>query len=101
MQKLWHRIRKLADLPNGRINDLRQTFASSGVTLDQELLIIGKLLGHNQPQTTARYAHLAATPELEVADKILENLSIFLERKEATCDVCKFCAMTKGSLGAR
>jgi integrase len=84
MQKPWRRIRKLADLPDVRIHDLRHTFASSGVALGQGLPIIGKLLGHSQPQTTARYAHLAATSALEVADKISENLADFMQRKEAS-----------------
>ncbi len=84
MQKPWRRIRKLADLPDVRIHDLRHTFASSGVALGQGLPIIGKLLGHTQPQTTARYAHLAATPALEVADKISESLADFIEWKEAS-----------------
>ncbi len=84
MQKPWRRIRKLADLPDVRIHDLRHTFASSGVALGQGLPIIGRLLGHTQPQTTARYAHLAATPALEVADKISQNLAEFIEWKEAS-----------------
>jgi integrase len=84
MQKPWRRIRKLAELPDVRIHDLRHTFASSGVALGQGLPIIGKLLGHSQPQTTARYAHLAASPALEVADKISESLSDLIEWKEAS-----------------
>jgi integrase len=84
MQKPWRRIRKLAELPDVRIHDLRHTFASSGVALGQGLPIIGKLLGHSQPQTTARYAHLAASPALEVADKISENLADLIEWKEAS-----------------
>ncbi len=84
MQKPWRRIRKLAELPDVRIHDLRHTFASRGVALGQGLPIIGKLLGHSQPQTTARYAHLAASPALEVADKISENLAAFIEWKEAS-----------------
>ncbi len=84
MQKPWRRIRKLAELPNVRIHDLRHTFASSGVALGQGLPIIGKLLGHSQPQTTARYAHLAASPALEVADKISESLADLIEWKEAS-----------------
>jgi integrase len=83
MQKPRRRIRKLAELPDVRIHDLRHTFASSGVALGQGLPIIGKLLGHSQPQTTARYAHLAASPALEVADKISENLATFIAWKEA------------------
>lgn len=78
MQKPWRRIRKLAELPNVRIHDLRHTFASSGVALGQGLPIIGCLLGHTQPQTTARYAHLAAAPALEVADKISMELESHL-----------------------
>jgi integrase len=84
MQKPWRRIRRLAELPDVRIHDLRHTFASSGVALGQGLPIIGKLLGHSQPQTTARYAHLAASPALEVADKISENLAELIEWKEAS-----------------
>jgi integrase len=84
MQKPWRRIRKLAELPDVRIHDLRHTFASSGVALGQGLPIIGKLLGHSQPQTTARYAHLAASPALEVADKISESLADLIEWKEAS-----------------
>jgi integrase len=84
MQKPWRRIRRLAELPDVRIHDLRHTFASSGVALGQGLPIIGKLLGHSQPQTTARYVHLAASPALEVADKISENLADLIEWKEAS-----------------
>jgi integrase len=84
MQKPWRRIRKFADLMDVRIHDLRHTFASSGVALGQGLPIIGRLLGHTQPQTTARYAHLAATPALEVADKISENLAHLIEWKQAS-----------------
>jgi hypothetical protein len=42
------------------------------------------LLGHNQPQNTARYAHLAAAPALEVADKISEKLAHNLDDDLAT-----------------
>jgi integrase len=83
MQKSWRSIRKLAELPDVRIHDLRHTFASNGVELGQGLPIIGKLLGHTQPQTTVRYAHLVAAPVLEVADKISENPATFIEWKNA------------------
>lgn len=75
MQKPWRRIRKDADLEGVRIHDFRHTFASHGVAMGQGLPIIGKLLGHSQPQTTARYAHLDADPAIEVADRISERLS--------------------------
>jgi hypothetical protein len=34
------------------------------------LRIIGKLLGHSQPQTTARYAHLDADPLRKASNSI-------------------------------
>ena len=42
-----------------RIHDLRHSFASRALALGESLTMIGKLLGHTQVQTTARYAHLA------------------------------------------
>ena len=84
MQKPWGRTRKLAGLPDVRIHDLRHKFASSGIALGQGLPIIGRLLGHTQSQTTARYAHLAATPDLEVADKVSENLAESIEWRKAS-----------------
>ena len=75
MQKPWRRIRKAADSGDVRIHDLRHTFASHGAAMGQGLPIIGKLLGHSQHQSTARYAHLAADPAIEVADKISERLA--------------------------
>jgi site-specific recombinase XerD len=36
--------------------------------------MIGKLLGHTQVQTTARYAHLAAEPVKLAADAVAQNL---------------------------
>ena len=48
-----------AVLTSLRPHDLRHSFASRALALGESLPMIGKLLGHTQVQTTARYAHLA------------------------------------------
>ncbi|MCY4394857.1 MAG: tyrosine-type recombinase/integrase [Rhodospirillaceae bacterium] len=55
----WDRVRAEADLSDVRIHDLRHSFASRALALGESLSMIGKLLGHNKIDTTARYAHLA------------------------------------------
>ena len=54
----WKIIRGRAGLEDVRLHDLRHSFASRALALGENLPMIGKLLGHNQIQTTARYAHL-------------------------------------------
>lgn len=70
LQPFWQRVRARAGLKDARIHDLRHTFASIAVSNGQSLPIIGKLLGHTQVQTTARYAHLANAPLLSAANDV-------------------------------
>jgi integrase len=70
LERPWRRIRDRVRLQDVRIHDLRHSFASSGVGLKESLPIIGKLLGHSQVQTTARYAHLADEPVRVAVDRI-------------------------------
>ena len=67
------------ELPTGlvdlRIHDLRHSFASGAVALGVSLPMIGKLLGHTQVQTTARYAHLAADPVKAAAERVSSNIA--------------------------
>jgi integrase len=62
IQKPWRAIRAMAGLDNVRIHDLRHTFASFAVDSGASLPMIGRQLGHSQPTTTQRYAHLADDP---------------------------------------
>jgi integrase len=62
LQKPWRAIRARADLSDVRIHDLRHSFASVAAAGGLSLPLIGAMLGHSQPATTARYAHLAADP---------------------------------------
>lgn len=68
LNRPWRAIRKLADLEDVRIHDLRHSFASVAVSGGASLPMIGNLLGHTQAQTTARYAHLANDPVRAAAE---------------------------------
>jgi integrase len=52
----------MAGLDDVRLHDLRHAFASVAASSGMGLPIIGKMLGHTQAATTARYAHLASDP---------------------------------------
>ena len=42
--------------------------------------MIGKLLGHTQVQTTARYAHLAADPVKTAAEQMASSIAASLNQ---------------------
>jgi integrase len=69
IRRPWKQVCKSAGLGGLRIHDLRHNFASYLVSSGVSLHIVGRLLGHTQPQTTARYAHLADSPLREAANK--------------------------------
>ena len=62
LKRSWRRVCDTASLESVRIHDLRHTFASVGAMGGLSLLMIGRLLGHTRPETTARYSHLADDP---------------------------------------
>ena len=74
LQKPWRRVRKAAGLDNVRIHDLRHSFASEAVMAGESLPTVGKILGHTQAQTTARYAHLADDPLQNASDRVASSL---------------------------
>src|SRR5271165_4700340 len=64
----WAAICKDTQLQDVHIHDLRHTYASHLVSRGVSLPIVGKLLGHTQAETTARYAHIADNPVREAAN---------------------------------
>lgn len=70
LQKPWRRIRKEAGLCDVRIHDLRHSFASDALELGEDLTMIGKLLGHRDLKSTARYAHLKNEPIQRAVNKV-------------------------------
>jgi integrase len=68
----WERVRAAAKLEDVRFHDLRHSFASLLAGDGVSLLMIGKLLGHTQQKTTARYAHVDDQP-LRDALKVIDG----------------------------
>ena len=55
-----------------------EILASIGAGASLGLPIVGKLLGHSQPATTARYAHLDADPLRRASNIIGDHLTAAL-----------------------
>ncbi len=62
IRRFWTGILETAGVADVRIHDLRHSFAAFLVSSGASLEMIGKLLGHTQPSTTQRYAHVMDSP---------------------------------------
>ena len=62
-----------------RNNDLSHAFASRSLALGHSLTMIGRLLRNRQPQTTARYAHLARDSVKAAAERVSDSLETDLD----------------------
>jgi integrase len=70
VKRAWGSICKAAGVTGLRIHDLRHSFASQLVSSGASLPLIGALLGHSNPSTTARYAHLFDDPQRAAMEKV-------------------------------
>lgn len=66
----WNNIRRELGLGDVRIHDLRHTFASFLVNAGHSLYEVQTLLGHSDPRTTMRYAHLGQASLLAAAETV-------------------------------
>jgi integrase len=82
LKRPWAAIRREAGLGDVRLHDLRHTFASVGVSNSLGLPMIGRLLGHSRPETTARYAHFDADPMQRAAGLITEKIVSAMEQSK-------------------
>ena len=97
LKKPWAAVSRAAGLEGVRLHDLRHSFASIGAGASLGLPIIGKLLGHSQPATTARYAHLDADPLRRAVNTIGATISAAMAgRKEANVVAIKKPAADRG-----
>ena len=79
LKRPWEAITRRASLYGVRLHDLRHTYASFGAGGGLGLPIIGRLLGHSQAATTARYAHLDNDPLRRASEQIGNEISAALD----------------------
>lgn len=70
----WKRIIQRAGLVDVRPHDLRRSLGSWMAMTGSGLPVVGKMLGHSQPATTAIYARLAVDPVREAAEKATDAM---------------------------
>lgn len=97
LRDVWIRVRdraelKPAELPDGRLqpvrlHDLRHSFASLLASRGASLPMIGKLLGHAHPATTARYAHLADDPLRRLTAEVGEVIERAMPSSKLSSDL--------------
>ena len=86
LTKFWHRVCKRADVEDVRIHDLRHSFASRALALGLTLPMIGRLLGHTDIGSTARYAHLSRDAEKVAAARVGGSIETDIVRAEPAGD---------------
>jgi integrase len=70
IKKSWAAVCKAAGIENARLHDLRHSVASMLASSGASLPLIGALLGHSNPTSTARYAHLFTDPLREAVERL-------------------------------
>jgi integrase len=70
VKRAWRTICRSANLTDLRIHDLRHSYASELVSSGASLPLVGALLGHASPTTTARYAHLKLDPLRRATERV-------------------------------
>jgi integrase len=70
VKRAWRSICKVAGITNLRIHDLRHSFASQAISDGASLPLVGALLGHFNPSTTQRYAHMLTDPQRRTVENV-------------------------------
>jgi len=96
VRRVWDAVRFEAKIEDVRFHDLRHTFASALAEQGESLPLIGAILGHKEPSTTQRYAHLVNDRLKEAADttagRLAAALGLAVQDKEKQTVVLQFPA---------
>ena len=72
----WRRIRLDADLAGLRLHDLRHTYASFALRGGESVVMIGRLLGHRDPDTTLKYTHFGDAMLREAVESVANAFEV-------------------------
>jgi integrase len=75
LERGWRTICRTAGIEGLRIHDLRHSFASELISSGASLALVGALLGHSNPVTTHRYAHLHDDPMRAAVERVGATIS--------------------------
>ena len=75
LNRPWAVVCARAGLEDMRIHDMRHSYASRALALGESLPMIGRLLGHSEVETTARYAHLAEDSVRDAAVRVSDSIA--------------------------
>ena len=70
VQRAWQRARTAANLEHLHFHDLRHSAASEMVNAGVDLFTVGRVLGHRDARSTARYSHLTTDALAAAVGKI-------------------------------
>lgn len=84
VKHVWNSVRKDAGIEDVTIHDLRHTMATFLASTGTSLYVVGKMLGHSQPQTTARYAHLYDEAQRKEIQRYSDSIMEIVKRDDET-----------------
>ena len=71
-------MRRVAAIEDVRLHDLRHTVASHAAMNGVPLPVVSRLLGHSDPRTTLRYAHLGDREIEAAAERVGQTIAALL-----------------------
>lgn len=75
INKAWYRIRRLAELPDVTLHDLRRSWGSVGARGGMSLLMIGKAMGHKTTKATEIYARISDDARRDATEAIASRIA--------------------------
>ena len=75
LNNFWPQVRIETGLEDVRLHDLRHSYASMALLGGESIRAVGRLLGHEKPSTTLKYAHLSDASVREAVDALAPVLA--------------------------